>query len=180
MTPSRLTQRRAPALLAAGGLLVTAGLAGLGPTTATASSHREAPMIAGLPQYDNTDVYAEPGASGFGDAHRQLAAVPRARGWSELLPLRGRRAPRHPHRQRRGRQARHHLPVDLQGPLPHQEHIPVQHRPRHVAQRQGPELLPDLPSGADQGQPDQGPRQERTRGTVQRGRGVNARLRQAA
>jgi len=58
MTPSRLTQRRAAALLASGGLLVTAGLAGLGPTTATASSHREAPMIAGLPQYDNTDVYA--------------------------------------------------------------------------------------------------------------------------
>ena len=30
----------------------------MGPTTATASSHREAPIIAGLPQYDNTDVYA--------------------------------------------------------------------------------------------------------------------------
>jgi hypothetical protein len=30
----------------------------LGPGTGTASSHREAPLIAGLPQYDNTDVYA--------------------------------------------------------------------------------------------------------------------------
>jgi hypothetical protein len=46
------------AIFATGGLLVTSGLAGLGPTTATASSHREAPRISGAPQYDNTDVYA--------------------------------------------------------------------------------------------------------------------------
>jgi hypothetical protein len=44
--------------MAAGGLLASAGLAGLGPLSATASSHREAPLIAGLPQYDNTDLYA--------------------------------------------------------------------------------------------------------------------------
>jgi hypothetical protein len=50
-------QRGAFALLAAGGLLTTAGLAGLGPLSASASSHREAPLIAGLPQYDNTDLY---------------------------------------------------------------------------------------------------------------------------
>jgi hypothetical protein len=30
----------------------------MGPTGATASSHREAPLISGAPQYDNTDVYA--------------------------------------------------------------------------------------------------------------------------
>ncbi len=59
MIRSRLTQRRgAVALVAAGGLLTSAGLAGLGPLSATASSHREAPLIAGLPQYDNTDLYA--------------------------------------------------------------------------------------------------------------------------
>ncbi|GEP32682.1 hypothetical protein NSZ01_04500 [Nocardioides szechwanensis] len=59
MSQSRLNQRRAGvALMAAGGLLATAGLAGLGPLSATASSHREAPLIAGLPQYDNTDLYA--------------------------------------------------------------------------------------------------------------------------
>ncbi|HET7328499.1 MAG TPA: DUF4331 domain-containing protein [Nocardioidaceae bacterium] len=45
-------------MLASGSLLVASGLALLGPTGATASSHREAPMIAGLPQYDNADVYA--------------------------------------------------------------------------------------------------------------------------
>ncbi len=59
MIRSRLTQRRgAVALVAAGGLLTSAGLAGLGPLSATASSHREAPLIGGLPQYDNTDLYA--------------------------------------------------------------------------------------------------------------------------
>lgn len=40
------------------GLTAAATLATLGPNTATASSHREAPLIAGLPQYDTTDVYA--------------------------------------------------------------------------------------------------------------------------
>jgi len=49
---------RAEVLTTVGALLVLGGLAGLGPTGANASSHREAPMIAGLPQYDNTDVYA--------------------------------------------------------------------------------------------------------------------------
>ncbi len=59
MTRSRPTKRQgAVALACAGGMLTAVGVAGLGPVTATASSHREAPMIAGLPQYDNTDVYA--------------------------------------------------------------------------------------------------------------------------
>ncbi|WP_030755572.1 DUF4331 domain-containing protein [Streptomyces sp. NRRL F-5135] len=43
--------------LAAGGL-AAAGVAVLTPGTANASSHREAPLISGEPQYDNTDVYA--------------------------------------------------------------------------------------------------------------------------
>ena len=59
MIRSRLNQRRgAVALVAAGGLLTSAGLAGLARYRATASSHREAPLVAGLPQYDNTDLYA--------------------------------------------------------------------------------------------------------------------------
>lgn len=59
MTRSRPTKRQgAVALACAGGLLTSVGFAGLGPTGATASSHREAPMIAALPQYDNTDTYA--------------------------------------------------------------------------------------------------------------------------
>lgn len=43
--------------LAAGGL-AAAGVATLEPGAASASSHREAPLISGTPQYDNTDVYA--------------------------------------------------------------------------------------------------------------------------
>ncbi|WP_338776912.1 DUF4331 domain-containing protein [Streptomyces sp. DG1A-41] len=43
--------------LAAGGL-TAAGVTALEPEAASASSHREAPLISGTPQYDNTDVYA--------------------------------------------------------------------------------------------------------------------------
>ncbi|GGV25678.1 DUF4331 domain-containing protein [Streptomyces spectabilis] len=43
--------------LAAGGL-AAAGVSTLRPEAASASSHREAPLISGQPQYDNTDVYA--------------------------------------------------------------------------------------------------------------------------
>ncbi|MEU6193739.1 DUF4331 domain-containing protein [Streptomyces sp. NPDC047061] len=43
--------------LAAGGL-TAAGVATLEPGAASASSHREAPLISGQPRYDNTDVYA--------------------------------------------------------------------------------------------------------------------------
>ncbi|MFF1545746.1 DUF4331 domain-containing protein [Streptomyces sp. NPDC058291] len=43
--------------LAAGGL-AAAGAAALAPGAAYASSHREAPLISGTPQYDNTDLYA--------------------------------------------------------------------------------------------------------------------------
>jgi hypothetical protein len=40
-------------------MLVVGGVAGFaGPQSAQASSHREAPMISGMPEYDNTDVYA--------------------------------------------------------------------------------------------------------------------------
>jgi hypothetical protein len=52
-------KRRAGAVTAAGAVIVAVGIAGLGaPNAAVASSHREAPMIAGEPQYDNTDLYA--------------------------------------------------------------------------------------------------------------------------
>ncbi|KOT46494.1 hypothetical protein ADK41_01820 [Streptomyces caelestis] len=43
--------------LAAGGLAAV-GATALGPEAASASSHREAPLVSGAPQYDNTDLYA--------------------------------------------------------------------------------------------------------------------------
>jgi hypothetical protein len=52
------SRKRSAAFVAAGAVLATAGAAALGPVAAQASSHREAPLIAGAPQYDNTDVYA--------------------------------------------------------------------------------------------------------------------------
>ena len=59
MKRTRLTTRHAAiALACTGGLLTAVGLAGLGPLAATASSHREAPLIAGTPQSDTTDLYA--------------------------------------------------------------------------------------------------------------------------
>ncbi|MBM7789737.1 DUF4331 domain-containing protein [Tenggerimyces flavus] len=51
-------KRRAAALVAAGTAVALGGLAGLAPPAALASSHREAPLISGQPQYDNTDTYA--------------------------------------------------------------------------------------------------------------------------
>jgi Domain of unknown function (DUF4331) len=57
--PGRLRGRRPIILAAATAVAATAGLLGsFGPGTGSASSHREAPLIAGDPQADNTDVYA--------------------------------------------------------------------------------------------------------------------------
>ncbi|NEA26723.1 DUF4331 domain-containing protein [Actinomadura bangladeshensis] len=58
MPTVQTSRARAAALAAAGGLLLAGGIAGLAPRPGTASSHREAPLISGQPQYDNTDVYA--------------------------------------------------------------------------------------------------------------------------
>ncbi|UUN26009.1 DUF4331 domain-containing protein [Streptomyces sp. FIT100] len=44
--------------LAAGGLAAAGVTTSLAPEAANASSHREAPLVSGQPQYDNTDVYA--------------------------------------------------------------------------------------------------------------------------
>jgi hypothetical protein len=49
---------RVAGVVATGAALAIGGLSGLTPLQATASSHAEAPLISGQPQYDNTDVYA--------------------------------------------------------------------------------------------------------------------------
>ena len=53
--PGRRLRRRATVSLAAVGVVVVAGSV---PGAATASSHREAPLIAADPPVDNTDIYA--------------------------------------------------------------------------------------------------------------------------
>src|SRR5918995_1028103 len=55
---TRITTRRGAAALAALAVLGGAGLYGLGPSGAIASSHREAPLVAADPAVDNTDLYA--------------------------------------------------------------------------------------------------------------------------
>jgi hypothetical protein len=58
MSRVRSARSRSVAKFAAAVALAGAMIAGLAPTGALASSHREAPFISGQPQYDNTDVYA--------------------------------------------------------------------------------------------------------------------------
>lgn len=60
--PGTFRGRRSLAALTCGalaaGALAAGGVAALTPEAASASSHREAPLISGQPQFDNTDVYA--------------------------------------------------------------------------------------------------------------------------
>ncbi|MGW7351574.1 DUF4331 domain-containing protein [Streptomyces sp. NPDC054784] len=61
LSRSTLPKRRLERALAASGTLTLAtavALTGLTPATSSASSHREAPLTAGDPKADNTDVYA--------------------------------------------------------------------------------------------------------------------------
>ena len=54
----RMSLRRRAAFAAAAACAIATSLYGLGPGDATASSHREAPLIASDPAADNTDLYA--------------------------------------------------------------------------------------------------------------------------
>jgi len=58
MSRPTAARTRTAVLLAASATLIAGGLTSLAPHQAVASSHREAPLISGQPQYDNTDVYA--------------------------------------------------------------------------------------------------------------------------
>ncbi|MFD0970735.1 DUF4331 domain-containing protein [Plantactinospora endophytica] len=57
-TRPRPARRVTTALAAATCVALAGGVAGLGPSTAGASSHREAPLVAMDPAIDNTDLYA--------------------------------------------------------------------------------------------------------------------------
>ncbi len=79
------------------------------------SSHREAPEISKDPVADSTDTYAfvSPDRPDTVTTHRQLHPARGPRRRPELLRVRRRRALPDPHRQRRRRPRRHHLPVPL-------------------------------------------------------------------
>ena len=106
-TPSR--KRRATlAALAATGIALAGSLSGLGPQSAVASSHREAPLIAGDPAADNTDLYAfvSPERPGYVTFIANWIPFEEPNGGPELLPVRHRRRVQHQRRQRRRRQGR--------------------------------------------------------------------------
>ncbi len=75
----------------------------LGPGTSSASSHREAPLIAGLPQLDNTDLYAFRSPSNDGTVTLISNWIPfeSSERRPELLPVLQQRQVRHQHRQQR-------------------------------------------------------------------------------
>ena len=185
--PRRTSRLRATALLGAGTLITAAALAGLAPGTASASSHREAPGILGEPavRQHRPVRLQQPGQGELGDHHRELERVRRAGRRPELLPVGDGRALRHQHRQQRRRQARHHLPLEVQE-LPfaqgvrlvqRERHVPDEQRAGHLSHRPEPARPPDLRPDAHQRQPPQedlqGARQ-RAPGAVVRRRRVDA------
>ena len=164
-----------------------------GPSPVTASSHREAPLIAGDPRADNTDVYAfvspdDPSSVTF---ISELDPVRGAQRRPELLHVGRRHEVQHQDRQRRRRGGRSHLHVGLQHRRARRlARLPQQHRPGDVARRSGPERVPDLrPDGDRRGGRHHRARRRRRRraqrrrpdrGAVDRRRGVDARLHAAA
>ena len=190
MSQSRRTRKtKATALLGVGTLLAGGGIAR---TRARHVDRVEPPRGAGIlasPQYDNTDVYAFAPGRRQGQPDRQLDPVRGAGRWPELLPVGHRRAVQDQHRQRRRRQAGHHLPLEVPqladaqgvGQLHRQRHLPLQQRAGHVAQGPEPAVPADLrpdphhgPQGPGQGA--HGARQRAGRAVVRRRR-VDAGLR---
>ena len=87
--------KRGVLLFALGAAVVSAVAAAafvgsVGPTSATASSHREAPLIADDPAADNTDVYAfvSPDKPNTVTIIANYYPVRGSGGWAELLPVR--------------------------------------------------------------------------------------------
>ena len=140
-------RRRVVAAVTAVGTVLAGSLARPRAAASVASSHREAPLIAGDPAVDNTDLYAfvSPDRPGLRHVHRELDPVRGAQRRPELLPVRHRRRVQHQRRQRRRRQGRRHVPVDVQERRPaRRRHVPLQQRPGHLARRREPAVPADL------------------------------------
>ena len=144
---ARSPRRVAAAVATAGTIALGTALSAFGADVATASSHREAPLISADPAVDNTDVYAfvSPDDPELGDLRGQLVRPAGAQRRPHLLPVGHRRQLRHQHRHRRERQVRHRLPADLphRGPA-RQRHVPLQQRAGHQPGRREPAVPPVL------------------------------------
>ena len=128
---------------AATGLVAAAGLlSALGPGTSSASSHREAPLIAGDPQADNTDVYAftSPDKPDTVTLVANWIPFEEPNGGPNFYPFADGHPLQHQDRQRRRRRTPDltyrwtFRNEDRRG----NEHVPVQQRARHLAGRPDP------------------------------------------
>ena len=106
------------------------------------SSHREAPEISMDPVADSTDLYAfvSPDHPDTVTLIANYIPLQSAAGGPNFYEFGEDVQVQHPHRHQGPRRGQHHLrvPVHHHGRQP--EHVPVQHRPDHVAER--PELEP--------------------------------------
>ena len=114
---------------------VAAMFVGHGPSTASASSHSEAPLISQDPRADNTDLYAfvSPDDTNKVTFIANYIPLESSGQRAELPELRRHRPLRDQDRQQRGRQGRHRLPVPVHDEDAEPEHVPLQRRPDHVA-----------------------------------------------
>ena len=111
------------------------------------SSHREAPAISKDPVADNTDTYAfvSPDRPDTVTIIANYIPLEDAGRRPELLRVRRRRALRDQHRQRRRRRRRRRSTSSGSRPtITQPEHVPLQHRPDHVARQPELEPPPDL------------------------------------
>ncbi len=102
------------------------------------SSHREAPEISKDPVADNTDVYAfvSPDRPDTVTIITNYVPLPGPGRRPELLRVRRRRPLLDLHRQRRRRRSRTiTYEFQFKTQLAQPEHVPLQHRPDHVARR---------------------------------------------
>ena len=102
----------------------------------TASSHREAPLIADDPAADNTDVYAfvspDDGQSTSRRLDRELHPVRGSGRRAELLPFDPNVLYEIERRQRRRRRRGRRVPVPVHDDDREPEHVPLQHGSAHV------------------------------------------------
>ena len=114
---------------------VAAMFVGHGPSTASASSHSEAPLISQDPRADNTDLYAfvSPDDTNKVTFVANYIPLESCGQRAELPELRRHRSLRDQDRQLRGRQGRHRLPVQVHDDDAEPGHVPLQHGPDHVA-----------------------------------------------
>ena len=105
-------------------------VASLAPAVTQASSHREAPLIAGEPQLDNTDLYAfvSPDAPDTVTMIANWMPFEEPNGGPNFYPFATDAAYDINIDNDGDAQRRRHLPVDVHRHLPEPEHVPLQHR----------------------------------------------------